>query len=298
MAETATLSPVLAMLIGLVVAGVMSTGGLTGAFILLPFQVSVLGFVAPAVTPTNHLYNVIAIPAGVYRYAREGRMLWALAAILAAGTVPGVILGSLVRIHLLPDPRWFKLFVGLVLVLIGGQLLGRRRARGARRPAARHAQSMRVTMRRLDWRRLEYRYDGRDHGAPVVPLVLLTAVVGVIGGAYGIGGGALIAPLLITRWSLPVHTITGATLFATFLTSATGVLVFQLYGSVAGLEQVTPHWGTGLAFGAGGLVGTYTGAALQRHLPARAIETFLGCVITVLGVAYVVRALAGLAARG
>jgi hypothetical protein len=52
-------------------------GGVSGAFLLLPFQVSVLGYSAPSVSATNHVFNIVAIPSGVYRYIREGRMLWA-----------------------------------------------------------------------------------------------------------------------------------------------------------------------------------------------------------------------------
>ena len=39
--------------------GVLATpAGISGAVLLLPFQVSVLGTPSPAVTPTNLLYNV------------------------------------------------------------------------------------------------------------------------------------------------------------------------------------------------------------------------------------------------
>ena len=34
--------------------------GISGAVLLLPFQVSVLGTPSPAVTPTNLLYNVVS----------------------------------------------------------------------------------------------------------------------------------------------------------------------------------------------------------------------------------------------
>src|SRR5210317_2228054 len=100
------------------ISALTSLGGVSGAFVLLPFQVSVLGFTTPAVTPTNHLFNVVAIPAGVYRYVRERRMLWPLAAIIVIGTIPGVVVGSLLRIYLLPDPNHFKLFMGVVLAYI------------------------------------------------------------------------------------------------------------------------------------------------------------------------------------
>ena len=108
-----------------------SMGGVSGAFLLLPFQVSVLGFASPAVSPTNLVFNLVAIPSGVYRYLREGRMLWPLAWIVVAGSLPGMVAGGLIRLHWLSGPREFKAFVGLVLLYIGGRLvldLARRRA--------------------------------------------------------------------------------------------------------------------------------------------------------------------------
>ncbi|HLA79935.1 MAG TPA: TSUP family transporter, partial [Vicinamibacteria bacterium] len=97
-----TVSPLVPFSVAYFVSLVMSTGGISGAFLLLPFQVSVLGFSGPAVTATNHLFNVVAIPSGVYRYVREKRMVWPLTAVIVAGTVPGVVVGSLARIYLLP----------------------------------------------------------------------------------------------------------------------------------------------------------------------------------------------------
>jgi uncharacterized protein len=45
------------------VSAVATPAGISGAVLLLPFQVSVLGTPSPAVTPTNLLYNVVATPA-------------------------------------------------------------------------------------------------------------------------------------------------------------------------------------------------------------------------------------------
>ena len=44
------------------VSVVATPAGISGAVLLLPFQVSVLGTPSPAVTPTNLLYNVVATP--------------------------------------------------------------------------------------------------------------------------------------------------------------------------------------------------------------------------------------------
>ncbi len=68
-----------------------SMGGVSGAFLLLPFQVSFLGYTNPSVSATNQVFNIVAIPSGVYRYWREGRMVWPLTWVVIAGTLPGVL---------------------------------------------------------------------------------------------------------------------------------------------------------------------------------------------------------------
>lgn len=40
----------------------------------------------------------------------------------------------------------------------------------------------------------------------------LSFVVGIVGGIYGIGGGAIIAPFFVTFFGLPVYTVAGAAL--------------------------------------------------------------------------------------
>ncbi len=110
-------------LVALVVSTFTSLAGVSGAFILLPFQMSVLGFTSPAASSTNFVYNIVAIPSGVYRYFKEGRMAWPLTWVVIVGTLPGVFIGYYLRIFYLPDPRAFKLFVGLVLLYIGSRLL-------------------------------------------------------------------------------------------------------------------------------------------------------------------------------
>ena len=64
-----------------------SMGGISGAFLLLPFQMSVLGFTTPSVTATNFLFNVTGTPGGVYRYARECRLVWPVALLIVAGSI-------------------------------------------------------------------------------------------------------------------------------------------------------------------------------------------------------------------
>ena len=281
-------SCLLAGCVAFFVSLVTSTAGLSGAFLLLPFQVSVLGLTSLAVTPTNHLFNVFATPSGIYRYLREGRMLWPLAVVIAIGTVPGVVLGAFARIFLLPDARSFKMFVGWVLLLLGARLFLSLKGRARQRPDEASASLLMRTLR-FDWRRVEYEFQGIRHTISTRKLASLGVVVGVVGGTYGVGGGAIMAPLLVAVWKLPIHTTAGATLFATFLTSLVGVGFFTTAERVLGVPQLSPDWWLGASLGLGGLLGMYTGARLQRHLPGRAIVAMLALITTGLGLSYVIK---------
>ena len=117
------ISPWIPPLVAFVISFFTSMGGVSGAFLILLFQVSFLGFTSPAVSATNQLFNIVAIPSGVYRYIKEGRMVWPLTWAVIIGTLPGVLIGAILRIQYLPNPKNFKMFVGLVLLYIGGRLI-------------------------------------------------------------------------------------------------------------------------------------------------------------------------------
>src|SRR5512139_4054024 len=109
-------------LVALVISFFTSMGGVSGAFLLLPFQMSILNYTSPSVSATNFVFNIVAIPSGVYRYIKEGRMAWPLTLVVIIGTLPGVFIGYYLRVLYLPDPKTFKLFVGCVLLYIGVRL--------------------------------------------------------------------------------------------------------------------------------------------------------------------------------
>jgi uncharacterized protein len=255
--------PVWTELIALAAAyaiAVMATpAGISGAVLLLPFQVSVLGTPSPAVTPTNLLYNVIATPGALYRYARQHQTGGRLARQLTAGTLPGVIAGSVIRVELLPGPRTFALVIAAVLLPLGSWLTTTSPPRPASPPRSpRHF--------------------------PGPALTALACAVGCVGGIYGIGGGSILSPVLIAAGHPPAE-VAPAALASTFTTSVAGVATFtalalQHHGPVA------PDWRTGIALGIGGLAGAYTGARLQGRLPDILIRRTVGILVITIGARY------------
>ncbi len=288
-------------LVAFVISSFTAMAGVSGAFILLPFQMSFLGFTSPAVTSTNFVYNIFAIPSGVYRYFREGRMFWPLAWVLIAGTLPGVFLGYYLRVLYLPDPRLFKVFVGIVLLYVGGRLLAdvlRRNDRSrppSPRPAIEGASSLRNTVLPSDAvvhtlsftaARVAFEFLGERYRFSVPAMFFLALAVGIIGGTYGIGGGAIIAPFCVAVFHLPVYTVAGAALLGTFLTSIVGVIFYSVLPAVNGMSTA-PDWALGFLFGIGGFAGMYVGARLQKYFRQNTIKTLLGGMILFVALRYI-----------
>jgi uncharacterized membrane protein YfcA len=233
--------------------------GVSGAVLLLPIQLSVLHVPSPSVTPTNLLFNVAATPGGLLRFAREQRLRGPLTGLLVAGTMPGVIAGAILRVEVFSGQRSFEVIAALVLLplglwlLLGAQNLERPRPI----PTRRHRQAT--------W--------------------LLALVVGTIGGLYGIGGGSILAPILIAL-GYSVYEVAPATLAATFLTSVAGILTYQVLQALHG-GAIAPQWILGAFLGAGGFAGSYCGARLQSRLPERNLRRLLGLIACLVAARYI-----------
>lgn len=262
---------VVALAAAFTIATLATPAGVSGAVLLLPFQVSVLGTPSPAVTPTNLLYNVIATPGGLYRYRRQGQTGGRLAVALIAGTLPGVIAGSVIRVELLPGARVFDLVVAAVLLPLGVWL-------ALTRPAAREPGEGGSDQPR------------RVRVIPGPALIALAAAVGCVGGIYGIGGGSILAPVLIGTGRPPAD-VAPAALASTFVTSVAGVITFTVL-AISQHGSIAPDWPTGVALGIGGLAGAYTGARVQSRLPEVFIRRLVGILVIAIAVRYLLSGIA------
>ncbi|GAB2826519.1 sulfite exporter TauE/SafE family protein [Streptomyces chlorus] len=254
------------LVVGALISVVTAPVGVSGAVFLLPVQLSLFGVPSPAVTPTNLLYNVVAGPGALWRYRQDGALGGPLTRRLVLGTVPGVVIGAVIRVFALPSPTVFRLLIATLLVPIGVWLCART---VRRRPPSQQTDA-----------------HAEPSGRAVSGLAL---VVGIIGGVYGIGGGSLLGPILVGR-GMPVGRVAPAALASTFVTSLVGAATFALL-SLVGPGDVAPDWGLGLACGLGGLVGGYLGARLQPRLPEAMLRLTLGTLAVALGTLYAAQTL-------
>lgn len=305
--------PVIPFVTAMLISAVTTPAGTSGAFLLLPFQVSVLHFTSPSVSPTNLIYNVIAIPGGLFRYIKEKRMAWVLTWIVTLGTLPGVFLGAWIRIKYLPDPKGFKLFIGVVLLYLGYRLAAdlfgwngktkaqniklnqkfadqaaiRKENKNSLLTAGLPAEAI-VKTKSFTLKKAEYEFWGETYAFQPIPAFILALGVGVIGGIYGIGGGAIISPVCVSLFGLPIYTVAGAALAGTLITSLAGIVYYQVLAVLMSNSSVAPDWQLGLLFGLGGLIGTYLGASLQKFLPENLVKSILLMLVTMVSILYIV----------
>lgn len=246
---------------GLLISTVTTPVGVSGAVFLMPVQLSLLGVPSPAITPTNLMFNVVAGPGALLRYRHIGGLAGPLTRLLLIGTLPGVVLGALIRVFAVPGPRVFRLIVAAVLLPLGLWLCIR-----AVRPTRR---------------------------APAEPfpprtVIALAVAAGTVGGIYGIGGGSLLGPVLAGRGT-PIAQVAPAVLASTFITSIAGAATYALL-ALTTPGDIAPEWMLGLCCGLGGLVGGYLGARVQPRLPETALRLLLGGLATALAVLYLLQA--------
>ncbi len=274
-------------LVAFIISFFTSMGGISGAFLLLPFQMSVLGFTTPSVSSTNLLFNVAGTPGGVYRYMKEGRLVWPIAITIVTGIIPGVLIGYYLRVKYLPDPRAFKLFVGLVLMYVAFRLIREVWTNKTKIAADTCGLKDKVVNLSMGFKKIRFDFKEVTYSIHSIGFFMLSFAVGIIGGIYGIGGGSIIAPICIAFFNLPVHTIAGAVLLGTFTSSAAGVFFYSLI-SING-STAAPDWALGVLFGIGGLFGMYFGAKCQRYVPEKIIKIILALIILTVATKYILQ---------
>lgn len=246
--------------IAFVVAALTTPVGVSGAFLLVPIQLSVLGVPLAQVAPTNLLFNVVSIPGALARYRGRIRSERDLIAPLLAGGVPGVVTGVALRTQVLTGTDGYLIVMAVLLAPMGLWL-------ALTRSPSEPEKSRRIA-------------------EPA--LLAIAFAAGVAGGLYGVGGGSIVAPVLVAL-GLSVLAVAPAALIVTFVSSVAGLAAFMLLS--APTFESNPDWQLGIAMGIGGLGGGYIGARTQPRVPEHALRLGLGVISLLLAARYALQVL-------
>jgi uncharacterized membrane protein YfcA len=210
--------------------------GLGGGFILVPILRLFLGF-SPAYAAGTSLVLIVANSAsGALTYLLQRRVHLKIGLLIAAGGLPGSILGAIASFHI--SARLFDTILAVLLVAVAVDMAWNAQRRMAGRPEHERVTSIK----------------GMSYRAALG----LGFIVGIFSSLFGLGGGIVLVPSFLYFSELPAHSISATSHFAILLTSPVGLVVHILQRDIVGRDI--------LPLVAGGLLGGPIGARLSLRL--------------------------------
>lgn len=182
-------------------------------------------------------------------YARSRQVHWSNVWWFGVPGMAGAWVGATLA-HWVPGPVQLALFAGVMLLAAWRMLRG-----GVVEPAA-HARNRAI-------------------------VVAGGIGVGALSGLVGVGGGFLIVPALVLIAGVPIQSAVGTSLAIIALNAFTG---FVKYIEVLESQSLELDWKTLLAIAAVGIVGSYAGNRLGRHLPQSVLRRMFGAFLVLMGI--------------
>ncbi|MGB8520254.1 MAG: sulfite exporter TauE/SafE family protein [Candidatus Tumulicola sp.] len=210
--------------------------GLGGGFILVPALRLFFGL-APAEAAGTSLVLIVASGAsGAAAYLLQRRVHLKIGLLLAAGGLPGGVIGAILSLHI--APRLFDWTLAVLLFSVAADMAWNAEKRMRGRPEHQHVHEIK----------------GMSYRAAL----LLGFLIGIFSSLFGLGGGVILVPTLLYFSELPIHAVSATSQFGILLTSPVGLVVHLMQRDVD-LHDVVP-------LVAGGLLGGPIGARFSKSM--------------------------------
>ncbi len=285
-------------------------GEATGIF-SLPYAMSILRFDNIHVSPTNLVITVINPLGALLGFRRAGQWNLDFALWPCLGALVGSQAGPFIRVKYLSDPVPFKALVGLALFWLGVHLvweitpwylktrdaqrlfLERFRARARKEAEAGRLPSgipegARIQTIERSWRQLRIGFLDQQWSLSVPGLVALGLVVGLVASTFGVGGGFLMTPLLVTLFKLPMYVIVAATIPFVMLQSIVGLFSYMVVVPAFTGHYEPPEWAFGFLAAAPAVFGAWLAAKTQRFVPEAYLKLVAGMITGLGGLLYLI----------
>jgi uncharacterized membrane protein YfcA len=234
-----------------------------GSILAVPLMVYLIGVRSPHVAIGTAAVAVAASALiNLVGHARTHTVKWPCALAFAFAGVIGAALGA----HLGKAVDGQKLLSGFGVLMVAIAALMLRARRGGDDPAVRLTAASSPKL--------------------LPPLAATGFAVGGLSGFFGIGGGFLIVPGLVTATSMPLLNAIGSSLVSVFMFGATTAASYATSGMV--------DWRIAALFVMGSVAGSRAGVLLASRLAARSrlLATVFSAVVGVVGLYVTLRGLA------
>ena len=280
-------------------AGVLSgMFGIGGGIVIVPALILLLGFSVQQAAGTSLAALLLPVSSlAVIAYYRAGKLKIVPAALIAGGLIFGATAGA--QLALNTSGKTLKGLYGFFLLYIAWRFIEPRRwikAVSNQRSAVSRQRSAVGNSAPVEPQHtvsLPTNTTGENEGARDVPwwvLLLVGLGAGVLAGLFGIGGGVVIVPVLVTLLRFDQKQAVATSLAALLPPVGLGAVI-SYYN--AGMLDVSIA-----ALMAGGLLfGALAGARIALGLPSATIKRLYGLFLLVIGASFILEFVSGLLAR-
>ncbi|MDO5360857.1 MAG: sulfite exporter TauE/SafE family protein [Jeotgalicoccus sp.] len=256
---------------GLIAAIVGSLIGLGGGIVIVPVliflgaELGILEGITPQIAVgTSSLVLVFIGLSSVISYNKNKQVDWKNGKYLLYGIIPGAMLGSYTSSLFTVDS--LKLYFGLFIILVSFILLIRDKIK-----------PMKVFQ---DERYVRPHTDGAGevhyYGFPPYIGVIGSLLAGFAAGLFGVGGGALMTPMMIILFLMPPSIAVGTSMFLVLFGSVSSATGHLLQGNI--------HFFYALTLIPAAYLGAKIGVKLNRKLDSNTVVFILRMVLLLLGI--------------
>jgi len=257
-------APLLAAL-GFLIGTVAAMVGIGGGVFIVPALTLIYGFNSHNAVGTSLTVIVFTSLASTYRYFKQRRIDYKVGLASAVTTVPGAFAGA--YLTSLISSKMLGVIFAFFLLFVAFRMLFNLNLTGPR-----------TFKTWRGWRRKLVDSDGNvfEYDANIVIGSFLSFLGGLSSGLLGIGGGALIVPILNLVVHLPIHITIATSMFIMIFTSISGVFT-HIY-----LNNVNFEYAACLAIGV--IFGAQLGAYTAKRTSAKLLKRIFGVVLIIIDV--------------
>lgn len=254
--------------IGLVAGTLGSLVGFGGGVILVPVLLYagswfafLQSFSPQTAVGTSLVIVIVTALSSVISYAKQRKVDFRSALLFFSASGPGAIIGAAVNGGL--DKDSFQLYFGFMMLFLLFLLTLRNRLH---------------TKKKIKWTTtktyLDENGEEKEYGYHIVIALLISLVVGIISGLFGIGGGSLLVPAMLIFFHFPTRMAAATSMMVIFMSSIMGSITHFTLGNI--------DWVYAAAIAPGAWIGGTLGAWLSRRMGGKGVELVLRIMLFVI----------------
>lgn len=256
--------PILGLLVG-TVAAMLGIGG--GVFVvpalqLLPLSVEFSPHLAAGTSLGMIVFKALSSTGG---YAKQRRIDYKVGLLLATVTIPGALLGAILT-EKISKELLITIFALFLLYIASRMMFSYNLGiKSSSKP-------------KTGWTRHLIDSDGKvfKYVADIKSGLPLAFIAGISSGLLGIGGGALMVPILHFALSFPIHLAVATSVFTMVFTSISAVTTHLYLGNV--------QFGYTILLSVGVVVGAQIGARVSKSVSSRNLKRIFGLILVIVSI--------------